>query len=71
MSWSTSTKRDVIYYDNNWNKLVGDKDILKPKEFNNMLRDANKFTKEINTFMRIDFLIDEDTYILFLLLWHK
>lgn len=61
ISWSTSTKRDVFYYDNNWNKLVGDKDILKPKGFNNMLRDADKFTKEINTFMRIDFLIDEDT----------
>lgn len=61
INWVSPTKRDVIYYDNNWKKIVGKRDILKPKNLNNILRDANKFTKEINTFMRIDFLIDEDT----------
>lgn len=48
------------FYDKNWNLLFGNK-IDKPKFINNIINDSNKFTKSINTFMRIDFLIDENT----------
>ena len=60
VKWISETKRKIAYYTKDWIKLHGD-NIEKPSKLIQMMNDSNLYTKNLKTFMRIDFLIDEFT----------
>ena len=60
VKWISEKKRKTAFYTEDWNKLHGN-NIKKPLKLIQMINDSNLYTKNLKTFMRIDFLIDEFT----------
>lgn len=60
VKWISETKREKAFFTVNWDNLHGD-NMKKPLKLKQMIKDSNLYTKNLKTFMRIDFLIDEFT----------
>lgn len=58
IKWLSEGKREISFFTENWDIICGDY-IEKPIKLKQIIKDSNLYTKNLKTFMRIDFLIDE------------
>ena len=58
MKWNENDKRTTSFFDKQWNILYG-VDHKRPRYLSDIIYYSNKITKELGTFMRIDFLIED------------